>query len=126
MALAERPSGKSERTDFSYLRYMRGVREALEAQVTKEYGTFGLGRLGQASSEVQKRVIEGSFEAARVEYEKPPNPSRDKLVQLEEVKKAFEEGRLTLTELLEGLGLKTPVESGRGGFLGWIKGSLKL
>lgn len=126
MALTERPSGKAEGTDFSYLRYMRGVREALEARVTEAYGAFDLGRLEQATAEDQKSLVERAFEAARVEYEKPPNPNPSKLVQLEEVKEAFGEGRLTLTELLEGLRLKAQVESGRRGFLdrfldSWVK-----
>lgn len=122
MALAERPSEKAEGTEFSYLKYMKGLREALGA-----CGVFDLGSLEQTSPEVQKNLVERAFEAARVEYEKPPNPNPAKLVQLKEVEEAFSEGKLTLTGLLEGLGLEAQQARGgrQGGFLERIKSSLR-
>ncbi len=120
MALAERPSGKVEGTDFSYLRYMKGLREALEA-----YGVLSLGSLKQVSPEDQKSLIEKAFEAAKVEYR--CSESYEKLAQLEELKEALGEGKLTLTGLFGGLGLEAQqTKEGRhGGFLERIKSSLR-
>ena len=125
MALAERVSEKAEGTDFSYLKYMKGVREALKARVTEAYGAFDLGRLEKATPEDQKSLVERAFGDARAEYGQQSNPS--KLVQLKEVKEALSEGRLTLTELLEGLGLKAQQagEGRHGGFFERIKSSLR-
>ena len=120
MALAERPSGKVEGTDFSYLRYMKGLKEALG-----ECGVFNLGSLEQTSPEFQKSLVEKAFEAAKVEYR--CSESYEKLAQLGELKEALGEGKLTLTGLLKGLGFEAEQagEGRHGGFLERIKSSLR-
>lgn len=124
MSLVERPSGKAEGTDFFYLKYMKGLGEALKAQVTEAYGVFDLGRLEQALPEDQKSLVGKAFEAARVEYDQQDN--HDKRVQIKEVKEAFGEGRLTLTELLEGLGLKAQQAIERTTFLDRIAKRIRI
>ncbi len=119
MSLAERPSGKVEGTDFSYLKYMKGLREALGG-----YGVLNLGSLKQVSPEDQKSLVGRAFEAAKLEYGR--QESQDKLRQLKEVEEALSEGKLTLTGLLEGLGLEAQAGEGRhGGFFERVKSSLR-
>lgn len=124
MSLPENVSEKVERTDFSYLKDMKGVRQALVAQVTGADGAVDIGRLVQASPEDQRILVENALEVARVDYVQ--RKSHDKLRQLGEVREALGEGRLTLTGFLEGLGLKAPVvENSWGkGVFGRIKESL--
>jgi hypothetical protein len=124
MVLAERPSRQVENSsEFSYLKYMKGVKEAFEAWVTEEYGTFDLGRLRRASPEVQKRITEEVFEAAGVEYDRLKNSNKQG--QLKKVKEAFGEGRLSFDGLMQGLGFWIEENNGKGrGLLDRIKNSL--
>jgi hypothetical protein len=115
-------SGQAGETEFPHLKYMKGLGEALVARVTKEYGTFDLGRLRQALPEVQRRVTEEAFEAAGIEYTRLKN--YDKRGQLEEVKTALGEGRLSINGLIQGLGLGTENSSKGRGLFGRIKSSL--
>lgn len=126
MSSAEKVSEKVGETDFSYLKDMKGVRQALVAQVTGANGAVDLGRLVQASPEDQRILVENALEVARVDY--VLRESHAKLRQLGEVREAFGEGRLTLTGFLEGLELKTkPVESSKGKkIFGRIRKSLHI
>lgn len=119
MALAERRPVQIEDLDFSFLRSMKGVKTALEKVVRSEFGKLDLKMLSEAGVTVQERIVGEAFGNAGQEYDRLVY--RDKIDQLEQVRKAYSEGELTLPDLLEGLGFKAQVESGRGkGFLNRI------
>lgn len=101
MVEIEKRSAGTEKNDFLYLGKMKVVRAALEEEVRREFGALDLERLKKAVPEDQKRMVKEAFVKAGQEYDRLVY--RDKKEQLKQTEKAFEEGRLTLPELLQGL-----------------------
>lgn len=107
--------------DFPFLRTMKGLRTALIIEVRREFETFDLERLEGADPVVQERIVREALAKAGEVYDKLLY--RDKTEQLRQVVEAFQEGRLSVTGLLQGLELKPKTEAGKdGGFLGKIRG----
>ena len=98
------------------LPHMRGVGEALVK--------VGLKELKEAAPEDQKRMVEAALDEALRGYQALEN--YPKLPLVERTKELYDQGLLTLPDLLQGLGLKTPQERDNRGLFGRIRSSLKL
>ena len=98
------------------LPHMRGVGEALVK--------VGLKELKEAAPEDQKRMVKAALDEALRGYQALEN--YPKLPLVERTKELYDQGLLTLPDLLQGLGLKAPTESGKKGFLDRIRSSLQL
>lgn len=122
MVVGEREvQGKT--SDFSYLRGMKTLKTALEKGVKGEFETLDLQRLEKADSAVQNRIVAEALGVAVEEYDRLVY--RDKLDQVGRIKRAFfEEGKLSIHELWQGLGLPIKTETGGRKFLDKIKDSL--
>lgn len=124
MSLAERNTGIDLLVSLD-IENQWGVKEALMELVTGEFRD-GLKGLEGAAPEDQKRIVKTALGMAKKTYREIRYDS--KVPPVERIEEAYDQGSVTLSDLLKGLGLQESMSmSSRGkGILGWLRKGFRI
>ncbi len=123
MTSVERGPLQGTELDSLELRYMEVLKAALKKVAEAVYMGEGIKGLKGAAPEDQRKVVEMAFEEAHKGYAALGYPRKQS--QLLRTREAYNEGRLELTGLLQGLKLEaTPKDSRMQSLLSRLRGIL--
>jgi len=122
MALAERETGENELLASLDLPYMKEVRDSLTGLAEEAYGENGLKGLRGATPEEQTEIVKRALIRAQEAYQE--RSFHDKVASIGKIEEAYDQGMLTLPDLLQGLGIETQEDNDRRGLFGRLKNFL--
>ena len=122
MALAERKTGENELLASLDLPYMKEVRDSLTGLAEEAYGENGLKGLRGTTPEEQTEIVKRALNQAQEAYQE--RSFHDKVASIGKIEKAYDQGMLTLPDLLQGLGIETQEDNDRRGLFGRLKNFL--
>ena len=119
MALAERETGENELLASLDLPHMKEVKNGLTELVEETYGESGLRGLKGATPEEQTEIVKRALSQAQKAYQE--RSFHDKVTSIDKIEEAYDQGVLTLPDLLQGLGIETQEDNNRRGLFGRLK-----
>jgi len=122
MALAERKTGENELLASLDLPYMKEVRDSLTGLAEEAYGENGLKGLRGTTPEEQTEIVKRALNQAQEAYQE--RSFHDKVASIGKIEEAYDQGMLTLPDLLQGLGIETQEDNDRRGLFGRLKNFL--
>ena len=119
MALVERETGENKLLTSLDLPYMKEVRDSLTGLAEEAYGENGLKGLRGATPEKQTEIVKKALSQAQKAYQE--RSFHDKVTSIGKIEEAYNQGMLTLPDLLQGLGIETQEDNNRRGLFGRLK-----